>query len=53
MDLCNRKDASDASEDVCSEEDTSESFPNQEEDSETAALTKVTADPLANLKADF
>ncbi len=42
------KDASDPS-----EEDTSVSFPNQEEDSETAALAKVTADPIANLKADF
>jgi hypothetical protein len=62
MDLSNREDAPDASEDVPSEEDTSEpedvlfeevtseSFPN-EEDIETAAL--VTADPLANLKADF
>jgi hypothetical protein len=63
MDLSIRKDASDASEDVPSEKDTgesedvpseevtSESFPN-EEDIETAALL-VTADPLANLKADF
>jgi hypothetical protein len=62
MDLSIRKDASDASEDVPSEKDTSESeavpseevtsesFPN-EEDIETAAL--VTADPLANVKADF
>ncbi len=63
MYLSIRKDASDAWEDVPSEKDTSESedfpseevtsesFPNEEEDSETAAL--VTADLLANLKADF
>jgi F0F1-type ATP synthase membrane subunit b/b' len=51
MDLSIRKDASDVSDKVPSEEDTSESFPNQEEDSETAGLE--TADPLANLRADF
>jgi hypothetical protein len=63
MDLSIRKDVSDVSEevplekntneseDLPSEEVTRESFPNEEEDSETAAL--VTADPLANLKADF
>jgi hypothetical protein len=62
MDLSIPKDASDASEDAASEKDYSEleevasekvindSCPN-EEDSETAAL--LTADPLANLKADF
>jgi hypothetical protein len=50
MDLSIPKDAPDASEGVPSEED-SDSFPNLEEDSETAAL--VTADVLANLKADF
>jgi hypothetical protein len=51
MELSIPKDAPVAWEDVPSEEVTSESFPNEEEDSETAAL--VTADPLANLKADF
>jgi hypothetical protein len=51
MNLSMPNDDSDASEDVASEDDTSESFPNQVEDSETAAL--VTADPLANLKADL
>jgi hypothetical protein len=51
MDLSIPQDASDASEDVPAEEDNSESFARQEKDSETAAL--VTADPLANLKADF
>jgi hypothetical protein len=63
MDLSIRKDATDASEDVPSEqvtsesedvpseEVTSESFPN-EEDIETAALI-VTTDPLPNVKADF
>jgi hypothetical protein len=51
MDLSIPKDAPDVSEDAPPEEDTSESFPNQEKDSETAA--PVTADPLANLKADF
>jgi F0F1-type ATP synthase membrane subunit b/b' len=50
MDLSFPKDASDAPEDVASEEG-SKSFPNQEEDTETATL--VTADPLANLKAHF
>jgi hypothetical protein len=47
MHLSIPKDASDAPEDVASEED-SKSFPIQE-DSETAAL--VRADPLANIKA--
>jgi hypothetical protein len=51
MDLSIPKDAPDVSEDAPPEEGTSESFPNQEKDSETAA--PVTADPLANLKADF
>jgi hypothetical protein len=51
MNLTIPKDASDVSEDVPSKEDTSESFPNQEKDRETAAL--VTADSLPNVKADF
>jgi hypothetical protein len=51
MDLSIPKDASDVSEDAPLEEDASESFRNQEEDSETAVL--VTADPLANLKANL
>jgi hypothetical protein len=49
MDVPSEKDTSE-SEKVPSEEVTSESFPN-EEDVETAA--QVTADPLANVKADF
>jgi hypothetical protein len=51
MDLSIPKDASDVSEDVPSKEDTSESFARRKKGSEAAAL--VTADPLANVKADF